>query len=116
MELTKDNCPGVNDDRLASVNAMSDEELALEIEKGAASRFGQKMQPVLKLAQRLREQAAQSSARSEELEIARDANRIAEEALQAAKDANRISKEAKLWSAGAVFISAVTALIIYFTS
>lgn len=54
MLLNPENCPGVNERRLESVNALSDEELTLEIEKGNNSRFGPKLIPVLKTALKLK--------------------------------------------------------------
>lgn len=116
MKLTPENCPNVSQNRLDAVNALSDEELRLEIEKGRASRFGVEMQPVLRMALSLREEVSRSNARAEDLEIARGRNEIAKDALKEAKAANRKADSARIWSAIAVLVTVLLALFSYFTT
>jgi hypothetical protein len=104
MKLTPQNCPDVSQRRLDAVNALSEDELRLEIDKGRSSRFGEPMQPVLKLALSLRTQVTSAQQREEDLEIARERNSIAKEAL-------RKADQARFWSAIAVLVTVILAAV-----
>ena len=102
--------------RIDSVNNLTDDQLRLEIEKGARSRFGSTMQPVLRTALTKREISSSLNEREKELDIAREANSLAASALKEAKAANKKSDSARLWSGIAIFVTVLLALFSYLRS
>lgn len=111
MRLSPENCPRIEPNSIDAINALSDQELLLEVENGRRSRFGERLQGALSTALKLREEAHSNKTREEEMELVREANRIAVEALAEAKSANRKSESARFWSAIAVFVTVVLALL-----
>jgi hypothetical protein len=111
MHLCPEHCPGIEPKSLDAINALSDQELRLEVENGHRSRFGERLQGALRTALKLREDAHSNKSREEEMELVREANRIAGEALAEAKAANRKADSARLWSAIAVLVTVLLALL-----
>lgn len=110
-KLTKEDCPNINQERIDKVNALTDEQLIYEIEAGRESCFRESMRPALKLALKKREDVQENEKRTEELDLVRSANEIAQQALAQSKIANQKSDKARFWAAIAVLVTVIIAAI-----
>lgn len=110
-KLAYEDYPYVSSKKVDSVNNLTDEQLMFEIGAGHSSRFAERMQPVLKIALRKRQERTEELKRSEELAIAYKANEIAEKALAQSELANKKSDQTRIGAAISVLVTVLIAAI-----
>lgn len=97
MPLNPDDFPELGEQRINAINALNEDQIVYEIERGNDSRFGGRSKPALVTALTL---------------IKNDRiDRANKHMLAEAREANRIAKHARIWSGIAVLVASIALLI-----